>query len=416
MSRLKKYIEHLSDQLTNLDKRSRINLILLAGILFLILFTYPMIRAAITSIFLDSNGAKKSPLVWTYSIIALSFFVYLFNHFQRRLKIQRLFGLVVFLSILFFGCTITLVGERPWLSYPLFVWKEVYIILLVHSCLAFLNSKMTKEYAKIFYGPLGAIGSLGGLLGGLVTSTFIKDFGLVGVVWFACLGLFIAAVIFMQTGPGDLITHETKKDRKGESPLTSIKKVRGYVFWVAIVVMCSQFVVNLGNFKFNMALEAFGISRIEKAEFLGTVYAWINGLSLFIQIAIVPFLLTIVREKRVHHLIVFFYAGLLLLSLAFPMALMVPTILFISYKGVDYSLFSTAKEILYFKLNDAQKYGAKYIVDMIVYRASKALISLILILVQGAVAVNLLLAIALILWFFSLRNLFSENPKDQENL
>ena len=47
-------------------------------------------------------------------------------------------------------------------------------------------------------------------------------------------------------------------------------------------------------------------------------------------------------------------------------------------KAIDYSLFSSAKEVMYHPLSRLQKYGAKYITDMFVYRLSKALISFVM--------------------------------------
>ena len=75
---------------------------------------------------------------------------------------------------------------------------------------------------------------------------------------------------------------------------------------------------------------------------------------------------------------------------------------FIMMKGLDYSLFSGAKELLYFPLDDLQKYGAKYIVDMITYRLSKGFISLILILIPTSGMVVWLLLLSLLLWLIAI--------------
>ena len=94
--------------------------------------------------------------------------------------------------------------------------------------------------------------------------------------------------------------------------------------------------------------------------------------------------------------------------------LLIPvTAAFIMFKGLDYSLFSAAKEILYFPLNAQQKYGVKYIVDMIVYRFGKGLISLLLVFLQGPIFVNTLLAFSLIIWIICLHIFHKESFTSQ---
>ena len=75
---------------------------------------------------------------------------------------------------------------------------------------------------------------------------------------------------------------------------------------------------------------------------------------------------------------------------------------FVILKGADYSLFASAKELLYFPLTAAQKYGTKYISDIVVYRFAKGLVSLLLIYFQELYIINWLMYLCLILWVISL--------------
>ena len=130
-----------------------------------------MIRSVSTALFLNAFGAKSSPYVWLYSIISLSIVVALYNKFQIKATIHRIF-LLVSLSSAFLLLTFFFLAEQgsPYWTYALFVLKEIYIVLLVHSLLGYLNSAISADLAKIIYGPLGAWGSIGGLLGGTLTS------------------------------------------------------------------------------------------------------------------------------------------------------------------------------------------------------------------------------------------------------
>jgi AAA family ATP:ADP antiporter len=72
--------------------------------------------------------------------------------------------------------------------------------------------------------------------------------------------------------------------------------------------------------------------------------------------------------------------------------------LYTYFKAADYSLFSAGKELLYQPLSRLQKYGAKYLTDMLVYRAAKAMVAAVLIYVQSSTMLNMLMLIFLVLW------------------
>jgi AAA family ATP:ADP antiporter len=82
--------------------------------------------------------------------------------------------------------------------------------------------------------------------------------------------------------------------------------------------------------------------------------------------------------------------------------------IFMTFKSVDYSIFVYSKEILYHPLQAEQKYGAKYLTDMISYRASKAAIAFFLIYFQSPAVLNTLMFIFLLLWLIALYLLFKQ--------
>jgi AAA family ATP:ADP antiporter len=81
---------------------------------------------------------------------------------------------------------------------------------------------------------------------------------------------------------------------------------------------------------------------------------------------------------------------------------------FLFMKAFDYSLFTASKELLYYPLDTLQKYGAKYVSDMVVYRLSKGLIAVILIKYQDFKFLNIMMGISLFIWFISLIYLFKD--------
>ncbi len=409
----KNYFKDLKEMLLELSLDKKRGLILGSLSLFFLFFSYPMIRSAAEAIFLDIYGAKKSPHVWFYSIIALSFTVTIFNKFQATSSIHKIFWAIGGVTALVFSLSLySLNNGSNLFAYVFYIWKEVYIVLMVHTVLAFINSILSYKVAKTIYGPMGALGSVGGILGGLITSKYAVSMG--GAEGIALIGTFfvlVGCLCFQLTGK-KFDQLDKIDDRKNESPLHSIIEVRKYIFLIALVIIFSQFCINLANFKFNILLERFVQTKAEKVSYLGNLYSSINGISLFMQILIIPLLFNLVKNRTIHFFIPILFFLVSSLSFTLGAASLFPVMLtFVLFKGTDYSLFAAAKEMLYFPLIARQKFGAKYVVDMLVYRLAKGVISLVLVFYQSETFVEYCLGICLIAWFFVLIPLFKTQEK-----
>lgn len=405
-------ISDLKAGFLSLEENQKRPLALALSSLFLILFSYPIIRSTVTAIFLNDFGAEKTPLVWLFSIIGLTISITFYNKFQVKLSLQKLFLITAILSFLFFAFSILAIHyQLKWWAYPLFVWKEIYIVLLVHLTLGYINSVLREDQAKVFYGPFGAISSFGGILGGLLTSSLTYSFKSPAILFIGSVVMAFSGIIMMFTSREFSLAKD--KDHRGkESPLHSINQVKKYVFLISLMILLSQFVINLANFKFNLLFNELVTEQIDKTRTLGQIYAAINFVSLIFQIVVIPLTFQFFHIVTVHKFIPIFYGVIAFLGLYLGSGILWPVaISFILFKGIDYSLFSASKEILYFPLDARQRYGAKYISDMVVYRLGKGLISLLLVFFQGAFFVNTLLALSLGAWLLGLVNLKSENEK-----
>jgi AAA family ATP:ADP antiporter len=407
------YFSDLKSQILSLSTDKKRGIILGSLSLFFLLFSYPMIRSAAEAIFLDTYGAKKSPTAWLYSIVALSFSISFFNKLQVKRKIQTLFWSIGLSTFVIFGISIFFINQKvDLMAYIFIIWKEVYIVLMVHLVLAFINSILNYKIAKTIYGPMGALGSIGGIIGGQITSKYVGALGgAEGVALFGSVFIIVACICFQLTGSRFSKLDQSGK-RKDESPLHSILEIKKYVFLIATVILLSQFCINLANFKFNILLERFVHSKAEKVSYLGNLYSSINAVSLFMQLLVIPLLFNLVKNKSIHFFIPIFFFLISGLGASLGAASLFPVaITFVLFKGTDYSLFSAAKEMLYFPLVTRQKYGAKYIVDMVVYRFAKGLISFVLVFYQSETFIDYCLGICLIVWIFVLIPLFSEQEK-----
>jgi len=403
---MRRKIREIQSVISEIDNKKRADLLKLGTCLFLLFFSYPLLRTTTTSILITNFGAKASPYAWIYSVLALTFIVILINKLQNLLKSQTLYLLLSGLTSLFFLTFYFLLNyhSKIW-AYPLYVLKEVYIVLLVHSILGHLNASIKEDVAKVVYGPLGALGSLGGIIGAFLTSFLVKTVGIQTLFLVGISFIFISNFFFWPTS--EVPSKLQSRNKEKINPIESTKGARPFILLIAALVLLGQFIINIGNYQFNVQLADIFASSVDKTEYLGKVYGSINTLSLFIQITLVPFLFKYVKPFYTHLSIPLMYGASFLFSLIMGGSLIPITVTFVIFKGVDYSLFGSAKELLYFALDDIQKYGAKYGADMITYRLAKGVISLILIKISPSLT-NILLGVCLVGWIVCLIPLFKQ--------
>lgn len=406
-------IKKYSSFFKEIEASKRSEILLVGLVMFGLLLTYPLIRSTTDALFLEHFKARNSPLVWLLSSVVLIAAITFISKLQKKVRIQHLFLSVTLASAVLFliGGLLEQSGQHEVL-FGLYALKEAYIVMLVHMALAHLNNVVSLEQAKFIYGPLGAFGSLGGIMGGALVSPFVSGFGSQMILTYLPISLIGIGLIFSLTRTSVSEAREQIKPTPALSPLSSVASVWQYVMWIAIMIALTQFAINMGQFLFNLHFEKLFISADAKAQGLGKVFMSINILSLTVQVLLTPIILKTFKTSTVHALIPLLY----LLAIALGFGLMPASFLmvggaFVLMKGVDYSLFSAAKELLYFPLDATQKYGAKYIVDMVIYRLSKGLISTILIFYQSIFLVQSLLMLILVLWALTLIPLFRQRHR-----
>jgi AAA family ATP:ADP antiporter len=373
---------------------------------FFVLFNYPLVRSSATSLFFEEFGAKSAPVAWLIAVFVLSLSIFIFNRFQRRHSVQKVFLLASVTSSLLFGLsTLGHFLQYRYFSAIAFIWKEIYIVLQIHLLLAYANNYFKQEDFKFMVGPVGAVGSIGGVCGGLLTTFISENWGTDYVAWCSLIFVFLPACLFIFTP-----NLERKADAPNKiSPLESLKEkdIKNYVFHIALLVILSQFIINIIDFKFNLSFESSIPVSSDRTAFLGSVYTWTHLLTFILQFVCLPMLLPRISEKSLHLYIPISYLvcslGLFLVSGNF----LLPIAAFYIYiKAADYSLFSGGKELLYQPLKAEQKYGAKYLTDMLVYRVSKALIAVVLIYLQSSYILNIMTISFLLIWLVIVFKIF----------
>ncbi|MDC1174061.1 hypothetical protein OAT67_01595 [Bacteriovoracaceae bacterium] len=410
---IRKYIDEINTQLFELSREEKTNLVLLSLNMLIVLLGYALLRSPVESLFIEYVGAKNSPKVWLLSILVLSLSISIFNTFQKKIEVKSLYvGTSFFFASGMFLFSYFVHRGNYQFAYPLYIFKEVYIVLLIHLTLGFLNASISEKLAKVVYGPFGAIGSIGGVIGGLFVGSFVKQLGTNAVMMVGVATLIISSYLFSRLIKTSFVKkEETTQDT---SPIQSLKNVKSYIFLLICLVAVSQFVINLFSFKFNLVLESSFATSVDKAQFLGKIYSGVNTFSLLVQFLVIPFVFKRFSEGKILAGIPISFSIFIFGCLALGSPVILAGVTFAFLKGMDYSIFSASKELLYFVLDQKQKYGAKYIVDMVFYRASKGFISIFLIYFQTPILIDLMLVFCLILWIVLLIPLIKKYNKLHE--
>ncbi len=343
---------------------------------FFVLFSYPLVRSATGAIFYDVYTSEQYSFATFIGVIVLMAMITLNNKLQAKFGIHRVYLFTGVLSILalisaFIGYKLEI---KP-MAYVLFATKEAYIVLLVHSALAFANALYDLNTFKRLIGPMGAAGSLGGIIGGQLTSVLAKYYGTEVVFYVSLVFIAVTVVVFYFTKDAKV---KGLEPNKSITPIQAIRGVKKYVLLIGSVVALSQFVIFIADLQFNMVFEKVVTVKDERTAYFGQFYSYINVLSLFLQFVILPYILMRIKTRTIFLFVPILYLVLVLGGLGFGVgSLFVIGAVFITMKGTDYSIFAAVKDVMYHPLLSLQKFGAKYITDMFVYRLAKASIAFV---------------------------------------
>ncbi len=137
-----------------------------------------------------------------------------------------------------------------------------------------------------------------------------------------------------------------------------------------------QIVVTLVDYQYNSIVQATFPNTDVRTAVIGKVYASVAASSLSLQLLTGP-LLRFVGIPATLLSVPVLVGSAISAFIAFP-RFAVMAVAKVASKALDYSLFKTAKEILYIPLSYAEKTRGKAIVDMLTYRVAKGGASLLL--------------------------------------
>ena len=371
--------------MTSLKSTQSLRICALSLLSFLIVGSYGLARPCIDSLFLAHHSSQKLPLVWLYTVGFVALVIAIYNRFNTRYSLLKLLGISSLLSAsLLVLCLLSIpTSFKQEAVFALYIWKEVYMVLLIEIFWSFSDSTFNIKNARWAYGLLLGLGSFGGVLGNFFVGSLASYYGTLHSLWFL-LPIFFLCSLICKVFATTIDDAEVSTYPKTVPPfLQSFQTIRQsqYLFPLLLMVAVIQIATTLIDFQFNTSLQIQIPSLDERTDLIGKTHAIIDVISVALQF-FTGFILRTVSVSGTLLSIPFLLATSLVLFMAFPRFLMV-VVLKIASKCFDYSLFRASKEILYIPLSHTEKTQGKALIDIFVYRLSKGFSSL---LIMGLIA------------------------------
>ena len=384
-----------------MNSEKRLKLVRIAGLTFLgalIMFGFAIARPATESMFLAAHTSKALPIVWFFVAASVLAAVVVYNRFVARHDLIDLLGRSSAISAAALALIVFLhQSGMPGSEYALYIWKDVYIVVVVEIYYSYANSVFPIHTARWVYGLFGAFGASGGIAGNLLVGKLAGLYGTAPALWLVIPTLLLIWLFCLPFKKAAGIGTPLAKAYSHGDVRETIRVVRksSYLALLLLLIAVVQIVITLVDYQYNGVLERAYPAMDYRTGIIGKVYAATDVASFVLYLLTGP-ILRLAGVPLVILSIPCVLATGLTGFLLFPKFLVMAGVK-VASKSFDYTLFKISKEILYIPLTYAEKTMGKSAIDMFVYRIGKGGASLILMGLVALSAANLAWALAFVL-------------------
>jgi AAA family ATP:ADP antiporter len=344
--------------------------------------SYGIAHPVVDSIFTEAYGAEAFPWAWLATAPMVTVTVLVYNRISAHVTTLALLQIAAIVSgALLIGIIAALWMSFSWAPFLLYLWKDIYIVVLIETFWVFANSTFPVANAKWLYGFFCAVGSLGTIAGSALLAFTTPLIGNIGdLILLLPLFLIVAMTAGLLARNQDHKVVEEKQKTAFSEAFHVVRRSK-YLGSLLGMVAVVQVTITLIDYQYKVALEAAFPIATERTVIAGEVYGLINTMALLLQSASGPILITVGVPLTLLAIPTVLGTTLGAFSIAPTFAMMKLTK--IASKSMDYSLFRAAKEILYIPLGAKEKTQGKAVIDILGYRVAKAFASGILLAVTS---------------------------------
>lgn len=352
---------------------------------FLTIAVLYILKPVRSSLFLEELGSGNLRYVYLGEGLFLLFVTWAYIQLAKLLP-RKIF----FIGVLFVFISNLLVfwwlfhARVPYLSAFFYVWVACFSITSVTQFWTLANDLFDPLEAKRLFGFIISGGSAGGVLGGLITHQAVRWVRTEDLLLLSSL-LLLSCVFLVDLLWKHLPASSVGSgSNRGRAPIESgstrkLFLTMPYLWMLAGIVLLAKVASTVVDNQFNAVVELQLLGKEAKTAFFGAFSAGLNVISFLTQLCATSLSL---RYLGIGISLTLLPAGLTLSSLItflYPL-LATGTLLKVFDGGMNYSIQQASKEVLYLPLPSGVRYRVKPVIDMLVYRASKSLGGLLIIL------------------------------------
>jgi len=268
----------------------------MAALFFFLLAANNVIKVVRDSLFLSRFPITQLPYVYLLAALVAGVAIGIYSRFTSKLSLSRvILGSLAFIisNVITFWLLVAY-NDGAWVLYAYYIWSAIVGLILVAQFWTFANELFTPRDGKRLFGIIAAGGTLGAMVGGIVSNWAVGFlFGANQLLWFivallagafgvACFALRerdrLAAANYREVG-----TVKQGEDRDASGVIGTLMRSR-YLQTIAAVVFVSVVVSTLIDYQFKATAKLTYPSADALAGFFGSYYAWLSVVTMVAQL------------------------------------------------------------------------------------------------------------------------------------
>jgi AAA family ATP:ADP antiporter len=326
-----------------------------------------------------AGGVKNLPWLFTATFVTLLVAQPLYGALVARLPRARFIPIVYHFfvgNLVLFWVLLTFEIETAIVARVFFVWVSVFNLFAVAVFWSFMADLFTSEQGKRLFGFIGAGGTAGALLGPVITIWLSVPLGPVNLMIAAAIFLELAVfcVYRLERAASAHSGPKAPSDNIGGSALAAIPElVRSpYMLGVGAWVALLSYVATIIYFEqANIVAAAVKTAGLQTRIFASIDLA-VSLLTLMTQVFITGRLLkrlgTGVAAAALPAVYIVGFA-----ALAVTPTLAVVVMVQVVQRWMNFAIANPARQIFFTVVSREEKYKAKNLIDVVIYRGSDAL-------------------------------------------
>jgi ATP:ADP antiporter, AAA family len=337
----------------------------------------------------DNIGANNfENLWWMFTVVLVAMIIAnaLFSATVARMTRRRFIPIayrffILNLIIFFLLMRWMPPGKQPWVDGCFFVWVSVFNLFATAVFWSFMTDLFTNEQGKRLFGFIAVGGSLGGILGPIITTSLVHRVS-TGVLLLICAGMLEIAAQSVRFFPAEFRRSNAAKspDKPGDSAAAAEKPIGGgiwegvthiyrspYLFGLFLFIMLYTLTQTWAYFQQLDLAKAGFVDRAARTAFFAKLDLSVNTLTLFLQIfltgRLMKFLGVTVTLLFMPVISLFGFAAMGLVPV-----LTVLAVFQVARRASTFAFMRPAREVLFTVLRREDKYKAKPFIDTFGYR------------------------------------------------